>query len=162
MTIPSDTLPTLPFLHQDMPDRPNTIFPSTLAFKQALDSSTVALQTVHNALIADLLASGAGVSASEFIGSATISGVLGATVYAQLTDLKAQIQALVGGVIPPSSVTNAMLQTDSVDTRVLAPNAVTNTEILAGSVQITALQDYLQTALVGAGLYTYRNVKGGF
>lgn len=152
MTIADDTLPTLPFLHQDQPDRPNTVYPSSLALKQAFDSSTQALQAVHNALVADLLSATSGSSGAESIGSATISGVLGNTVYNQLVDLKAQIQSLVGGVIPPSSVTTAMLQDGSVTTPKLANNAVT----------FAKLSTDMETASVGGQMYAYRNLLGGF
>lgn len=116
-------------------------------------------------VVVDQVNANAGIFAaggSALVVSDPITGVTGSNVYDQLVFIEGQLQTAIGGLVPPNTITNAMLQTDSVDTRVLAPNAVTNTEILAGTIQITALQAALQTALVGAMLYTYRNVKGGF
>lgn len=109
---PNDTLPVLPFLHQAQPDRPNTVFPSTLAFKQALDSSTVAIQGVHNALITDLQDAGVTTGASLFLGAAPVSGVAGTTVNGQIINLKAQIDAIVGGSLPPGGITLPFLGAD--------------------------------------------------
>lgn len=99
---------------------------------------------------------------SSLIVSDPITGVTGTNVYDQMAYMEGQIQTIVGGAIPPNSVTNAMLQTDSVDTRVLAPNSVTTAEIVDGTILIGDVTSTLQTALVGAILYTYRNIKGGF
>lgn len=88
---------------------------------------------------------------SALIVSDPITGVTGANVYDQLVSIEAQVQAAVGGIVPPSTITNAMLQTDSVDNRVLAGNAV-------GRANLTA------EASVGniAGIiYAYKNL-GGF
>lgn len=140
MTIPNDNVPTLPFLHQNMPDRPNTVFPSSLALKQAFDSSTQALQTAINNLVADLQASGSGISAAEFIGSATVPAVTGNTVWSQLVFMSAQIQAIVGATIPPQSVTSSMIQD--------------------GAVTYTKLEPKLQAGSVGGLLYAYKNLGG--
>lgn len=103
-----------------------------------------------------------GAGGSDLIYSDTIPGITGNTVYDQIAFIEGQIQSAIGGIVPPDTVTNAMLQTDSVNTRVLAPNSVTTNEIVDGTILIGDVTASLQTALVGAILYTYRNVKGGF
>lgn len=106
-------------------------------------------------VVVDQVNANAGIFAaggSALVVSDPIAGITGTNVYDQLSAIESQVQDLVGGVTPPGTITNAMLQTDSVDTRVLAPNAVTLVEVVPT----------LQTALIGAMLYTYRNIKGGF
>lgn len=144
MTIPNDNVPILPFLHSSMPDRPNTVFASTAAFKAALDSSTQALQAAINALVADLQASGAGVSAAEFIGSAPIAGLSGSTVYNQITDAKSQLNGVVLGQIPDLSLTTNKYADFSVTFQKLEAtlqNELTNLErIAANLVAIAEIQ----------------------
>ena len=136
MTIQGDKIITLPFYHSQQPDRPNTVFPSTDAFQAAMDSATVAVQNAHNALCDDLVSVVPGTSGSEQIGSAPIAGVSGATPYTQMTDLKAQIQAIIGGAVPPSSITNAMIQDNAVTLSKMADNSVGTAEMIDYSVTI--------------------------
>lgn len=58
---------------------------------------------------AQLNATTTGASGAHLIGSATITGVTGTTVYAQLANLKTQIDGVAAGGIPDGSVTPAKL-----------------------------------------------------
>ncbi|HMK57740.1 MAG TPA: hypothetical protein VK462_01665 [Nitrososphaeraceae archaeon] len=160
MTITGDKVITLPFYHANQPDRPNTVFPSTDAFQAAMDSATIAVQNAHNALCDDLLSIIAGVSGSEQIGSATIAGVIGNTIYAQMTDLKSQIQAIIGGAIPPGSVSNAMIQDNAVTLSKMADNSVGTAEIIDNSVTINELDISGKVSQVSGSTYAYRNISG--
>jgi hypothetical protein len=51
-------------------------------------------------------------SGTEILGARAITGVTGATAYAQIGDLKTQIDGVVLGSIPDNSLTNAKLGTD--------------------------------------------------
>ena len=51
-------------------------------------------------------------SGTEILGARAITGVTGATAYAQIGDLKTQIDGVVLGSIPDDSLTNAKLGTD--------------------------------------------------
>lgn len=119
MAISGCKIPTLPFYHADQPDQPNRRFSSTLAFKQALDSSTISLQNAHNALIDDLLNTTPSASGSEQIGSAPITGVEGSTVYEQIASLETQIKSMgetiIANSIPPGSITNEMLAVEVIE-----------------------------------------------
>jgi hypothetical protein len=92
-------------------------------------------------LIAALNAS-TGTSGADNLGSTLVSGVSGTNVRAQITDLRAQILALVGGAIPPQTITTAMIQ----------------------DLAITfAKHDTLtQTDLNGGLIYAYKNIGGAF
>lgn len=102
---------TLPFYHTSEPDKPNANFGSSAAFKTALDSSTIAIQGEANSLIDQLNSTTPGSSGSESMGSAAISGVAGATPFAQMTDLKAQIVGMSLGLIPDGTLTLAKMTT---------------------------------------------------
>lgn len=146
MPIINDKVTSFTFNHADQPDRPNTVFPSSLALKQAFDSRATQLQTGLNDLIDNLLATTVGDSGAHNVGSETILGVAGNTVFDQLTDLKVQIQAIVGANIPPGSITTAMLQDGS----------VTNPKIATGAVSHSKLSAAERTASVGGRLYAYQ------
>ena len=150
MTIDADKIITLPFYHQDQPDRPNVNFPSSLALKQAFDSSTIAIQTAMNSIIDDLMSIIPGVSGSEQIGSAPIVGVVGANIYAQLAFIESQVQAIVGAAIPPGTVTTAMIQ----------DNAVTTSKIASEAVTFAKLEKMLKTAANGGLVYAQQNFYG--
>jgi hypothetical protein len=124
----------------DLPDRPSPTYSAT-DIKGYFDSSPEELRVALNGIIDDLLSTIAGTSGAEAVGSAPISGLTGTSVYAQLVALEAQIQALVGGVLPPGVVTSAMLQ----------DGAVTHVKLSPGE----------QTASVGGLLAAYQTL-GGF
>lgn len=113
MSISDDKVLAFTFEHKNQPDRPNTLY-TTQQFKILLDTQAEQLQAGLNGLIDNILSALTGDSGAHNVGSATITGVAGNTVYAQLTDLKVQIQAIVGGSIPPGSVTTAMIQDGAV------------------------------------------------
>lgn len=72
---------------------------------------------------------------SDLIVSDPIVGVTGSTVYDQLVFMEGQIQAAVGGVTPPGTITTAMIQ----------DGAVTHVKLEASE----------QTASVGGTQYSY-------
>jgi hypothetical protein len=80
---------TFTFLHSNQPDNLSGIM-SAAQIKSSFDSQANELKTTLNKLIVDLGSTTASNGGSRNIGSETISGVAGLTVYAQLTDLKAQ------------------------------------------------------------------------
>lgn len=160
MSFTGDKVTTLPFLHADQPDKPNTSYPSTLAFKQAMDSSTQALQTAHNALIDDLLNSSTGTSASEQLGSAPITGVTGSTVYTQLAYIEGQVQDIIGGSVPPGTITGAMIQDNAITLAKMADNSVSTAEIVDGSVTYTEVDDAGKLSRIGGVIYAYKNIPG--
>lgn len=135
----------------DLPDRPGGTI-STVDLKYQFDSSPEELRSSLNGLIDDLLSAVAGLSGAEQVGSAPIVGVSGVTIYDQLSDLKAQIQSIVGASIPAGSITTAMIQN----------LAVTTAKLIDASVTFQKLSTDMQAASVGGQLYAYRNSKGGF
>lgn len=90
-------------------DRP--VMTST-QLKQYFDSQPNQIKAAFNTLIDALMSSTTGDSGAHSIGSATISGVSGATVWAQLTDLKAQITAVSVGTLPDGSIAPVKLSFD--------------------------------------------------
>ncbi|MUT66011.1 hypothetical protein [Paenibacillus sp. NEAU-GSW1] len=150
MSIADNKVTSFTFEHKNQPDRPNTVFPSSAAFKAALDTQAEQLQAGLNGLIDTLLSAIAGNSGSENIGSAPITGVAGLTVFQQLTDLKAQVQAIVGDSIPTGSIETEMIQDGAVTTQKIAP----------GAIQYSILDDQLKTASVGGLLYAYQACYG--
>lgn len=107
--------------------------------------------------INNLLSISEGDSGAENIGSAPIVGVAGATVYAQLVSLKAQIQSMVLGAIPDDTIETGMLidgivtalklATDAVSTAKIQNNAVTTDKILNGAITAAKLSADLLAAL---------------
>lgn len=80
------------------------------AFKTLLDKAAEDIvDWANGTLLVELQSTTGGSSAAERIGSATITGVAGATPHAQMTDLKNQIDAVVLGTIPDDSLTDAKL-----------------------------------------------------
>lgn len=123
----------------DLPNRPGSAY-SASDVKGYFDSSPEELRLALNAVIDNLLSQVGGQSGAENIGSAPIAGLSGTSVYAQLSGVEAQIQSLVAGVLPPGTVTNAMLQD--------------------GAVTLAKLDTMLKTATV-AGLLRAHSAYGG-
>ena len=92
---------------------------------------------------------------SDLIYSDPITGVTGSTVYDQLVSMEAQIQAAIGGLVPPNTITTAMLQDGAVTTPKLASGAVTNIKLADGAVSHLKLDASEQTASVGGTQYSY-------
>jgi hypothetical protein len=120
MTITVRKITAFTDLISALADKPSSGFGTTALLKQWFDKSPEELRVSLNGLIDDLAATAAGVSGADNIGSAAISGVSGATVYAQLVSLKAVIDAAtaVGAII----------------TAQLADGAVNSAKILDGSI----------------------------
>jgi hypothetical protein len=112
------------FNHAAQADSPAPTFASTAAFKTALDSQAVQLQTSINNLIDALNNATLSSSGSENLGSAPITGVAGATAYAQLVDLKAQLNASVLGTIPNGSLTDIKLDNGATSVKAVANAAI--------------------------------------
>lgn len=77
---------------------------------------------------------------SSLVVSDPITGITGTNVYDQLVSIEAQVQAAVGGIVPPGTITTAMLQDGAVTHVKLSPSE--------------------QTASVGGTLYAYSNLGG--
>lgn len=77
---------------------------------------------------------------SDLIVSDDIAGLTSNTVYGQLTEIEAQVLAIVGGSIPPSSISTSMLQ----------DGAVTHVKLEASE----------QTASVGGLMYAHKTFFG--
>lgn len=149
MSFPSKT--TFTFDWTSVPDVLTPGVYTAAQLKDLFNERDQELLDFVNSLIATLASTTSLSSGAENIGSATISGAPGTTVYAQLVSLQAEINALVGGAIPPSSVTTAMLQTSSVTTIKIADNNVTYDKMDSDS----------QADLIGGEIYAYKNL-GGF
>lgn len=74
----------------DLPDRPSPIY-SAADIKAQFDSSPEELRIALNGIIDDLASTAAGASGADQIGSASITGVAGTTLYAQLSAIKALV-----------------------------------------------------------------------
>lgn len=103
-------LSTFTFNHVDQTDDLTTLGSGNV--KTGFDSRGKELQTTINAMIDTLNSTVAGSSGTENIGSAPISGVTGATAYAQLVNLKSIIDGMViaqlpGGYVRASEQLNA-------------------------------------------------------
>lgn len=116
----------------DLPNRPSPTY-SAAEIKSYFDSSPEELRGALNAVIDVLVSRTLGSSGAEGIGSAPIAGLSGQSVYEQLLGLESQIQSLVGGIMPPGSITNAMLQDNSITPSKL--DVGTKTAVIAGLVR---------------------------
>lgn len=142
---------TFTFTHAAQSDLPTPTYASSAAFKAAIDTQATQLQTAINSVIDQLNSIVALSSGAENIGSAPITGVTGATVYAQIADIKSQLTGLVLGLIPDGTITAAKLALLAVGTAQLADGAVTYVK-----------HDTLtQTDLNGGLVYAYKNIPGG-
>ena len=110
MTISARKITAFQKLVASLADHPS--LGSTALLKQWFDSSTEEVRVALNGVIDDLIATTPGSSGADQIGSATITGVTGNTVYAQLVDLKVQLNQSVLGQIPDGTVTPAKLSFD--------------------------------------------------
>lgn len=97
-----------------LPDRPKEAGMTATQVKTTLDyiGKTMIALGNFNDLIDALLATTTGDSGAANIGSEAISGVTGATVRAQLINLKTQLDNAIIGEFSPSGITNDMLATD--------------------------------------------------
>lgn len=102
----------LPFKHVDQVDNPTPGTYTPTQLKTELDSTPEALKTTINNMITILLGTTASDSGAHNVGSQAISGVTGATVYAQLVALKALFDGYVIDQIPDGSLENVKLATD--------------------------------------------------
>lgn len=108
-------------LISELPDRPNTMLTAE-DLKAYFDSSPEELRVALNDLVNALQSTTAGDSGAENIGSAPITGVSGATVYAQLEDIFNQLQTTSVGQIPDNSITDTKIGKRTVDPN-LTPNS---------------------------------------
>lgn len=92
-------------------DRPNAV-KSSAELKAWWDSSPEEVRVSFNALIDSLLSSATGDSGAHNIGSASIAGVSGSTVFAQISDLKTQLQQTSLGQIADGTITVQKLAFD--------------------------------------------------
>lgn len=136
---------------------PDRVSGSAADLKARFDASPNQLKNAHNALCDELAAT----AAAGNIGAQAVPGVTGNTVQAILAGLKTAIDAIVSGVIPPSSVDEGMLQDGAVtgakiaagvvSTAKIEDSAITAAKILAGAISTAKLAD---GAVTGAKVST--------
>ena len=115
-----------------------TSFPTTpeneaAARKQVQDVFDQITAYLNAEFKAKLIATTTDASGAHQVGSATISGVSGATVYAQLATLKTLIDGVALGDIPDGSLTNTKLATD-IKVGSLATLTTTEKSSVAGAI----------------------------
>ncbi len=96
---------------------------------------------LNNTLTAQLENAETGQSGAESIGSAAIENVSGQTVRAQITDIKAQIDAVVAGSVTDGSITEAKLASDAVTQPKIAAGAVSEEKLAVSAVSAQKLAD---------------------
>jgi hypothetical protein len=101
-------MPAISFKHVGQENSLNDTYDPE-EIKALFDAPPEEVRVALNTLIAILNSTTSGSSGSENIGSATIAGLSGNTVHAQLTDMLAVAQAAQAGAILPGTVTDAML-----------------------------------------------------
>jgi len=98
------------------------------------------IEAFINSLIDQLESIVAGKSGAELIGSATINGVAGLTVHAQMASLKQQITASVIGNIPDGTLTGAKFQDNTITGNKIAHNTITGDNLNVVGNQVTILK----------------------
>jgi hypothetical protein len=92
---------------------PNKPLITATALKQKFDQYGADDKTYTNGLIDQLELTTPGSSGAENIGSATVSGLAGNTIWAQISALWTAVQNIVIGTLPDNSVTNDKIATAS-------------------------------------------------
>ena len=106
---------------------------SETAAREMMQEPLDQLKTFLNeTLLPALAATAAGQSGAHKIGSTLITGVTGESVYAQIADLKAQIDGVSQGAVTDGSITAAKIATDAVETAKIQDGAVTQEKLAAG------------------------------
>jgi hypothetical protein len=158
----------LPFKHVDQVDNPTPGTYTPTELKTQLDSTPEALKTTINNMITILEGTTTSDSGAHNIGSQTISGVSGATVYAQLVALKALFDGYVIDQIPDSSLTDVKLSNDAgqikdVVTKELSKNNAQSTTLQRGlSVIETDQQTGVEGKADGRTLVNHMGWQGKF
>lgn len=131
-----------------LPDRPKDAGLDGTAVKERLDQIGKLLIALgkHNSLIDRLLGTTAGESGADNIGSASISGVTGTTVWAQISDLKTQLAAAIIGTFSGGSISTSMLADGAVTKAKLAenPSKVTSITVTASKTLSATDLDVIQ------------------
>lgn len=119
----------------DMPNADDGLSADLL--KAKFDEAGVSIKDyINNTLVEELM----GENASESIGAKAISGVTGENIYAQLLDLKNQLNNTVVGALPDHSITSAKLQNNVVTGEKLASDVsalltlLSNTSVPTGTI----------------------------
>jgi len=119
----------------DLPNEDDGLSPSEL--KAKFDEAGLAVkQYINDTLISEL----EGETASENLGAKAITGVEGANIYAQLNNLKTQLDDLTMGEIPDNSLQTVKLQDDCVTNAKLGSDvtalitALTNVKVPTGTI----------------------------
>jgi hypothetical protein len=162
------------FLNSSQADSPVASFGSSAAFKTALDSQATQLQTSINGLIDALNSSTPGSSGSENLASAAITGVSGATTYAQSVALKALIDGLAAGTgLTDGAITSAKIldgtivnadvnASAAIDGSKLANLSITSAQIADGTIMNVDINASaaIDATKIGAG--TVSNTEFGY
>jgi hypothetical protein len=132
------------------------------AVKVLFDKAGADTKTFIIALLAELAKTTAGSSAAENLGSATISGITGNTIHAQIANLLAIAQAAQAGTILPGTVTVAMLAFDPATQAELDALAGVGraTETVKGNAD-AIIAHQADVAHIAGKVYAYKNI-GGF
>ncbi|MCK9480000.1 MAG: hypothetical protein M0R40_10970 [Firmicutes bacterium] len=115
---------------------------------------------INETLIPQLEATAEGQSGAHKIGSAEISGVTGENIYAQIENLKAQIDGVSQGAVPDASITNAKLAADAVETDNIKNGAVTQ-EKLSDDIELGVEDGAVTTAKLADGSVTADKIDTG-
>ena len=107
---------------------------------------------INDTLLLALESKAAGQSGAERIGSAAIDSVFGDTVYAQIADIKAQIDNIVAGSVADGTITEHKLAAGAVSQAKLAADAVSENKIQDGAVT---------AGKIGAGAVTAAKIGAG-
>jgi hypothetical protein len=94
---------------------------------------------INDTLLGEMQNAETGASGAERIGSAAIQNVEGATVRAQIADLKEQIDSISAGSVADGTITEAKLADEAVTEDKLAAGAVTALKIADGAVTAAKL-----------------------
>jgi hypothetical protein len=120
----------LTFRHSAQADDLRASEGSAAGVKAVMDSQGLELLGYVNAILDALKAVVADGSGAHQVGSAPITGVDGATVYAQLTALKTAIDGVAMGEVPDGSVTGAKLSPEATLTLQTITDSVTDKKVV--------------------------------
>jgi microcystin-dependent protein len=119
----------------DMPNADDGLSADLL--KAKFDEAGISIKDyINNTLVEELM----GENASESIGAKAISGVAGENIYAQISDLKNQLNETVVGALPDNSITSAKLQNNVITNEKLASDVsallalLSNTSVPTGTI----------------------------
>lgn len=131
------------------------------AVRECLQASADQLRDyINEILIPALESAAAGLSGAERIGSAEITGVTGETIYAQIANLKSQLDGVSQGAVSDGSITTAKLADASVTTAKVANGAITAAK-LGEDVDLSVQNNEVTTQKIANGAVTADKIATG-